>query len=284
MERKRARLAILDKEIKEIREKRVPSINTPEYVTLSSGLKNLLEKEEKEQRNKKQKKYNRDVADYKTQTVFNWQKKISSIPTNAHSDMEISAPLDAISDRTLVYEAPPQPPSRPPPKKDNTAKNPPKYPPPHTEGRGRHQTISNGRGFPHRGRGQNRGNRGYTQQDRNDVYPGDYSGGSPRWVEENGPIRRGPAHRTPVRSSYYSTPYIGETYETHYDFPHPHYYGEGEDHSRGSYDGWHEEPGFPRPQGFYPPTYHTPQSQRPNEALEAAGVCSTKKRKIASEV
>ena len=57
IERKQARLSLLDKEIREIRDKLVPSITNPEYTTLSTGLKIHLEKEEKDQRNKKQKKY-----------------------------------------------------------------------------------------------------------------------------------------------------------------------------------------------------------------------------------
>lgn len=92
--KKRARLVIIDKEIKDIREKLLPFKATPEYYSLSTNLKTHLEKEEKEQRVKKQKKYTRDASDYKNHQVFSWQSKDSVLGTDDihNSTMEVSAP------------------------------------------------------------------------------------------------------------------------------------------------------------------------------------------------
>lgn len=46
---------MIDKEIRDLKEKLTPSIGTPEYVSLSTNLRNHLEKEERDQRTKKQK-------------------------------------------------------------------------------------------------------------------------------------------------------------------------------------------------------------------------------------
>lgn len=73
--KKLERLSNIDIEIKELRDKLLPHKSTSEYNSLSTNLKSHLEKEEKDQRTKKQKKYTRDVNDYKSNLVFNWQKK-----------------------------------------------------------------------------------------------------------------------------------------------------------------------------------------------------------------
>lgn len=73
IDRKRTRRTIIDKEIKEIREKLLPHKSSMEYNNLSTNLKNHLEKEEREQKTKKQKKYSRDLSDYKNGNVFSWQ-------------------------------------------------------------------------------------------------------------------------------------------------------------------------------------------------------------------
>lgn len=85
---------LLDKEIKDIKEKLLPSKSTPEYNTLSLNLKSHLEKEEREQKTKKQKKYTRDIADYKTSSVFRWQSTDIARENNEfqNSDMEVSQP------------------------------------------------------------------------------------------------------------------------------------------------------------------------------------------------
>lgn len=77
IQRKNNKLIRLDGEIKLIKEKLVPHINSEEYKERSSVLKKLLEKEEIEQKNKKRKKYNRNIGDYKRGAVFGWQSKFS---------------------------------------------------------------------------------------------------------------------------------------------------------------------------------------------------------------
>lgn len=63
--RKRIRLSTFDREIKELKDKLLAFKNSAEYNTLSSNLQAHLVKEDKEQRTKKQKKYSRDIGDYK---------------------------------------------------------------------------------------------------------------------------------------------------------------------------------------------------------------------------
>lgn len=75
VQRKKCKLTRLDTEIKSIKDKLSPHINSEEYKEQSTNLKKLLEKEEIEQKNKK-KTFNRDVSDYKTGIVFEWQSKI----------------------------------------------------------------------------------------------------------------------------------------------------------------------------------------------------------------
>lgn len=79
--KKTNRLASLDREIKELRDKLLTFKSSPEYNSLSSNLQGFLEKEIKDQKLKKQKKYSRDVGDYKNGTVFGWQKLFTSDPT-----------------------------------------------------------------------------------------------------------------------------------------------------------------------------------------------------------
>lgn len=99
-------MSIIDKEIKDLKEKLTPHKTTSECISLSTSLRNHLEKEEKDQSNKKQKKYNRGTVDYKTNLVFNWQKKISSsLPSeNDVSEMEVTNPVIQNPDRRLVYK------------------------------------------------------------------------------------------------------------------------------------------------------------------------------------
>lgn len=99
IDRKRNRLTLIDREIKElqeIKEKLLPHKSTPEYLSLSANLKSHLEKKEKDQRIKKQKKYTRDTSDYKNNLVFNWQKMEGGTPTETSGSVEMDAspPLD----------------------------------------------------------------------------------------------------------------------------------------------------------------------------------------------
>lgn len=56
IDKKKLKLSMIDKEIKDPKYKLTPRKTTPEYISLSTNLKNHLEKEEKDQKNKKQKK------------------------------------------------------------------------------------------------------------------------------------------------------------------------------------------------------------------------------------
>lgn len=67
------KLSNLDTEIKE---KLLPFRDSEEYKERSMNLKKTLEKEENKQKLKKKKKYNRDMEDYQTGIVFEWQNKI----------------------------------------------------------------------------------------------------------------------------------------------------------------------------------------------------------------
>lgn len=76
--KKRNRLIVLDKEIKELKDKFVTHKDSLEYNSLSSNLQSHLEKEDGDRRIQKHKKYSRDVGDYKTNAVFGWQKTLMS--------------------------------------------------------------------------------------------------------------------------------------------------------------------------------------------------------------
>lgn len=92
--KKNSRLLSLDREIKELKDKLLMYKNSQEYSSLSSNLLNHLEKEDREQKYKKQKKYSRDIGDYKTNNVFSWQKlfKVASSTESSVNDMEVNPP------------------------------------------------------------------------------------------------------------------------------------------------------------------------------------------------
>lgn len=105
--KKRHKLTLLDGEIKEIKDKLLTHKNSSEYSVLSSNLQKHLEKEDKEQRNKKQKKYSRDVGDYRTGNVFGWQKLYSVNPNDASSAPPVPCPPDTSTARTADIGAQP---------------------------------------------------------------------------------------------------------------------------------------------------------------------------------
>lgn len=72
--RKQSRLQVLDREIKELKDKLLNFKNSTEYNSLSTNLQSHLEQEDWYQKIKKHKKYSRDPGDYKSKIVFNWQK------------------------------------------------------------------------------------------------------------------------------------------------------------------------------------------------------------------
>lgn len=276
VERKQVRLSLLDKEIREIRDKLTPSSGNPEYISLSTGLKTHLEKEEKDQRSKKQKKYNRDVSDYATQLVFNWQKKMASNNNSAENPpaMETSSSVGAIPDRRLVFQPPiPTPPhiataqysSTNGGRKKNLA------PPNREGGRGRHPQPNRGRGLPHRGGGQ-----GYVDRSRT------YSNVPQRgWYDNRGGHNgEGSTYHTPTRNQGYPILSKGErTYDSHYE---PYSYSsrnDSDEYYRTPYDYHQEVPSQSQDQGFHRPTPHTPRNLRPNEVAEGGGAYSAKRKR-----
>lgn len=84
--RKRNRLSVLGREIKELKNGPLIYKNSSEYNFLSSDLQAHLIKEDRDQRNKKHKKYTRDIGDYKSGTVFGLQKQHST-----DSSLEVGA-------------------------------------------------------------------------------------------------------------------------------------------------------------------------------------------------
>lgn len=147
IDKKRTRMITIDKEIKEIREKLTSHRSTPEYISHSTSLRNHLEKEEKDQKIKKQKKYTRDVSDYKNGSVFTWQNKQEEtvVPERSACEMDISEPQTLHS----------QPSSHPPEKRKITTYNHHQIPPstPRPSNRGP-PPQGRGRGGRGRGRGQ----------------------------------------------------------------------------------------------------------------------------------
>lgn len=89
--RKRDRLSVLDREIRELKDGLLTYKNSVEYNSLSSNLQVHLIKEDKDQRTKKHKKYLRNVGDYKSGRVFSWQKP--STPSTPDPSMEINTPI-----------------------------------------------------------------------------------------------------------------------------------------------------------------------------------------------
>lgn len=95
IERKTFKLAKLDDEIKNIKEKLHPYMGSEEYSVKSQSLMKILEKEDKDQRIKKKKKFNRNLSDYHGKIVFDWQKKLlEELAKQNNNEMEISTTMD----------------------------------------------------------------------------------------------------------------------------------------------------------------------------------------------
>lgn len=186
------KLSMLDNEIKELKDKLLTHKNSPEYTALSSNLQKHLEKEDKEQRSKKQKKYSRDVGDYKTSNVFGWQKLYianpvvtntmppvvglpnTSVPRMSHTEApSIATPVGPMRRTDSRYESP--------------SRNRPIHP---------HTPYIN-----QRGRGHNRGKRGGRGQRGHNMPSNSYSG------QREVPIsRKGAYVDTHSANSYYHEP------------------------------------------------------------------------------
>lgn len=92
LERKASKLARLHEEIRQIKDKLTPFQSGEEYLDRSKNLLKFLEKEDREQKIKKRKKYNRDIADYESHIVFEWQKKILAEQTGEATQSMDTAP------------------------------------------------------------------------------------------------------------------------------------------------------------------------------------------------
>lgn len=101
LKRKQCKLTLVENQIKEIRDKLIPFINTPEYNKLMDDLHKNMQKKDVENKNIKKKKYTRDFEDYQNKRVFRWQSTLAatttaSIPpqttTGSTSDMRPSQP------------------------------------------------------------------------------------------------------------------------------------------------------------------------------------------------
>lgn len=272
VERKKARLPALDKEIKDLRDKLMPSSSTPEYTTLSSNLKTLLEKEERDQKNKKQKKYSRDVSDYKSNLVFNWQKKLSAPNDSGASapPMELSQPIAPHPDRRLVYDPPPPPPpplrytdnrgSNSTPKRSSQSYH-------HYSDQGRGRLPSNAKTTNQKGRNQ----RGPNPREPYYAYPIE---GSFRPNDRSGYEQRGYSYGTPPhhRDNRYVALRNEEPYGGQYE-----QYSQSDGFGRSPY--YQPYSGSSQASGFHMPIPNPPRSPKPKEALEGGGTYKGKRKR-----
>lgn len=89
IDRKSAKLAKIDTEIKTIKDKLSANKDSDEYRERSQSLLKVLEKEDKDQKFKKKKKYNRDLNDYCNNMVFDWQKRmLEDLAGQTNTEME----------------------------------------------------------------------------------------------------------------------------------------------------------------------------------------------------
>lgn len=265
MDRKRARRSILDKEIKEIRDKLLPHKSTAEYINLSTNLKNHLEKEEREQKTKKQKKYSRDMNDYKTGNVFIWQNKEQTVGSMEPNRMEVTTSSDTRALETSV--------ALPLSKRDGHMVH---YPPdPHTPKYQYRSPAPQNRGRGKRGRGKSRRNDdrvSYNEQGPRDSSPqGGYRGHDDYYHYEPYP------QRTPLRTYNRFSPLREEqnkNYNSHYsyrtrdnDYP-----------ERSPYNYNQRFPRAPRMEGFRKQNEGPPHYGEQNGAPEGGGVPVKRKR------
>lgn len=215
--KKNNKLLGLDREIKELKDKLSAHKNTMEYNTLSSNLQSHLEKEDRDQKHKKQRKYSRDVGDYRANAVFGWQKLLSTsspmegvtntaegnIPMGAPSNGNI--PIGASSVITTISQPNPKTSA---PRGRNTLR-----------GRDRHDDVphlSQQRVYydnpqtprnPQRGRGNQRGNMRGRGNPRSNTHPQNYN--------YNNQSYQSPARRQETRSDFYHRDNL------HYRYPSP---------------------------------------------------------------
>lgn len=202
--KKKNRLQVLDREIKELKDKLLQFKNSQEYHSLSSNLQSFLEKEDREQKNKKHKKYSRDAGDYKSGLVFGWQKTLlANTNPEVSSKAVVHGPHAVNNMVNTSHSSHTQP--KPPPTPRGYLHEPvghlgpqrgrhPSYhtpPPPH---RGR-ANNRNKRG----GRGRSRGNQHYHQTPHYVDYRNYGYNGSPVRTYDNPP---------PYDSRYYDHPSI----------------------------------------------------------------------------
>ena len=265
IEKKKTRMTALDREIKEIKEKLLSSKSTTEYITLSTNLRNHLEKEEKDQKNKKQKKYTRDFADYKAGSVFSWQAKISadSNVNASNLEMEVSQPSTSEA-KVLSFSQPSMTQvSMPKDMRQNTTGTGPRTP-----------NYSNG-GPPPPNRGRGKGMKGKPQ--------GHKERSRDRSYHDRSPYRREDYFAYPPRS--YGTPggprtprydYPSRTHESHYG-----YMGRDDDHfDRPPYNYNQNLPKSTHPGDFHRGPENFPRGDERNGGREGGGGPGRKRRRV----
>lgn len=114
--KKAIRLHVLDREIKELKDKLFTYKNSAEYNSLSSNLQSFLEKEDRDQKNKTHKNDSRDAEDYKSGMIFGWQKAMmtTTIPVApAMADATNTYPANSVAGINQSNYIQPRPPLTP---------------------------------------------------------------------------------------------------------------------------------------------------------------------------
>lgn len=89
LKRKQKKMRIIDQQIEEIKSKLDPYKESAEFNRLASQLNKDLVARDLEVQQRKMKKFQRDVADYKTDQVFKWQTKVENpLPASTYSTPE----------------------------------------------------------------------------------------------------------------------------------------------------------------------------------------------------
>lgn len=282
VDRKSVKLSLIDSEIKDLRDKLTPHKGTAEYISLSTNLKSILEREEKEQRNKKQKKYNRDFTDYTSNLVYGWQKKnLNTPPTNSDpSSGDTFVPVVAHQTRRLIYE-PPQvqghkhsgsnrPGPRPLPAQPPRDFPPPPLLPPTPRLRG-------GGGPRGRGRGQYNNpsvDSQYRQYPRGPPPNGNHgpNGQRSQYDPDYG-------YRTPVHTNNRFAPlYDNDSYGNFSD-PYSHYDGDVDSYNRTPYYSNSNYSGPTQPLGFHRSVEGHPRNSEGKEGPEGGGGSKAKRKR-----
>lgn len=273
VDKKRSKISQIDREIKDLKEKLLPHKTTSEYISLSANLKNQLEKEEREQRTKKQKKYTRDISDYRNNLVFTWQKKDSNPSAEVPGQMGMdTSPPDPSTGEALT--APPLNTTRTDVRNKDYPKTPRNLNRPNAQDQIPNHPPKNNNQYPHRGRGGTRRGRG-SSRGRNENYK--HSGPSTRdrsprhdYYARNYPEQQY-SYRTPVRTYNRFSPLREEPYGNHYNTQRSHRENEYTQYDRSPYTYNNSYPNPPHPEDFPRGSPGPKRRASTNEAPEGDG-------------